>query len=153
MHTAGPIRLPGTHQGCHYILRRRCSGTPGGCQIYNHVLRLELERVEDGLEVLLHSLIVVVVGSIEGDTIIVLVMQDRKDGEVIRQLVAIRECGILLGPLDSPYSELRIRGRDSVQVNDTLVTSERINIGLVDLLDGRPSERFRGNTFDGHIDA
>src|SRR5205823_6618242 len=62
-------------------------------------------------------------------------------------------CGILLGPLDSPYSELRIRGRDSVQVNDTLVTSERINIGLVYVLDGRSSERFRRNTFDGHIDA
>ncbi len=78
------------------------------CWVYNHVLGLELERVEHGLEVLLHSLIVVVVGSIEGDTIIVLVMQDRKDGEVIRQLVAIRKCRILLGPLDSPHGKLRI---------------------------------------------
>src|SRR6266567_9466158 len=39
---------------------------PGICCVYNHVLGLELERVEHGLEVLLHSLIVVVVGSIEG---------------------------------------------------------------------------------------
>ena len=71
-------------------------------------LRLELERVQDWLEVLLHSLTVVVVGGIKGETIIVLVMQDRKNSEVIRQAVGIREACILLGPWHPSHRELRI---------------------------------------------
>src|SRR5438270_11069829 len=121
--------------------------------INKNSLRLELERAQHWLEVLLHSLTVVVVGGIKGETIIVLVMQDRKDGEVIRQAVGIREACILRGPWHPSHRELRIGGSDGVQVLDILISPERIDISLVDVLNSRAGERSRRDTFAGQIEA
>ena len=72
---------------------------------------------------------------------------------MIRQAVGIREACILLGPWHPSHRELCIGGSDGVQVLDILISPERIDIGLVYVLNSRSGERFRRDTFDGQIDA